>query len=161
HEQREYVGTIAESADTLLGVVNDILDFSKIEAHKLNVERIVFPLRDTVDDLLRVLAVRAHQKGLELAGHIRSDVPDRLIGDPTRLKQVLTNLIGNAIKFTDRGEVVLRVEPASLDLDSALLHFTVSDTGIGIPVDKQSIIFGAFAQADTSTTRSHGGTGLG
>jgi two-component system, sensor histidine kinase and response regulator len=160
-EQREFVATIAQSAQTLLAIVNDILDFSKIEARKLALERIPFQLRDTVEDLIKSLAVRAQQKLLELACHVRSNVPDRLLGDPGRLKQVLTNLVGNAIKFTDRGEVVLVVELGSIDQAAVMLHFAVTDTGIGIPEDKRSLIFDAFAQADTTTTRSHGGTGLG
>jgi two-component system, sensor histidine kinase and response regulator len=160
-EQREYVATIAQSAQTLLTIVNDILDFSKIEARKLALEQIPFPLRDTVEDLLRTLAVRAQQKSLELACHIRSTVPDRLVGDPGRLKQVLTNLVGNAIKFTERGEVVVNVELASIDQAAVTLHFAVSDTGIGIPKEQRELIFEAFAQADSSTTRNYGGTGLG
>ncbi|MFI5177647.1 MAG: response regulator [Vicinamibacterales bacterium] len=160
-EQREYLTTTAQSAETLLGVVNDILDFSKIEARKLRLEQIIFPLRDTVEDRMKTLAVRAQQKGLELAVNIRADVPDALVGDPGRLGQVLTNLVGNAIKFTERGEVVVRVEPRALDRDAAALHFSVVDTGVGVPADKQAVIFEAFAQADASTTRSFGGTGLG
>ena len=160
-EQREYVTTIAQSAGSLLALINDILDFSKIEARKLALEEIPFGLRDTVEDALKALAVRAQQKGLELASHIRLHTPDRFVGDPGRLKQVLTNLVGNAIKFTDRGEVVVTVEPASLDQDAQLLHFAVSDTGIGIADDKRASIFEAFVQADSSTTRSFGGTGLG
>ena len=160
-EQREYVDSIARSADALLAIVNDILDFSKIEARRLSLERIPFPLRDTVEDLMKTLGLRAQQKGLELACHIRPNVPDRLFGDPGRLRQVLTNLVGNAIKFTQRGEVVARVELAALDQNAVVLHFAIADTGVGIPTEKQSLIFDAFAQADTSTTRSFGGTGLG
>lgn len=160
-EQREYVTTIGQSASALLALINDILDFSKIEARKLALELIPFELRDTVEGTLKGLAIRAQQKGLELACEIQSNAPDRLVGDPGRLKQVLTNLVANAIKFTDRGEVIVTVEPTSLDRDAVLLHFAVSDTGIGIPADKQSVIFEAFAQADSSTTRSFGGTGLG
>ena len=160
-EQREYVDTIARSADALLAIVNDILDFSKIEARRLSLERIPFPLRDTVEDLMKTLGIRAQQKGLELACHIRPDVPDLLFGDPGRLKQVLTNLIGNAIKFTARGEVIAHIELAALDQDAVVLHFAIADSGIGIPREQQSLIFDAFAQADTSTTRSFGGTGLG
>lgn len=160
-EQREYVTTIGAQANVLLGVINDILDFSKIEARKLALESIPFGLRDTVDDAMRALAIRAQQKGLELACHVRSEVPDRLIGDPGRLKQVLTNLVANAIKFTERGEVLVTVEPASIEYSAVMLQFAVSDTGIGIPKDKRTQIFEAFAQADTSTTRRFGGTGLG
>ena len=160
-EQREYIGTIAHAAQALLAIVNDILDFSKIEARKLQLEQIAFPLRDTVEELTKTLAFRAQQKGLELACHVRSDVPDRLVGDPGRLKQVLTNLVGNAIKFTERGEVVVKVEMASLDQEAVALHFAVTDTGIGIREAQRALIFEAFAQADSSTTRTFGGTGLG
>jgi len=160
-EQRDYVGTIAQSAADLLHIVNDVLDFSKIEARKLALDRVPFPLRDTVEDLLRTIGVRAQQRGLELACEIRADVPDVLIGDAGRLKQVLTNLVGNAIKFTEQGEVVVRIQPVALDQDAVMLEFAVSDTGIGVPPEKQSMIFEAFAQADASTTRSFGGTGLG
>ncbi len=160
-EQREYLGTISQSASSLMAIIGDILDFSKIEARKLQLERLPFGLRDTVENALKALALRAQQKDLELACDIRADVPDLLVGDPGRLTQVLTNLVGNAIKFTERGEVLVVMEPASIDRDAAVLHFTVSDTGIGIPPEKQSLIFEAFAQADSSTTRLHGGTGLG
>ena len=160
-EQREYVGTMTQAAQALLAIVNDILDFSKIEARKLQLEQIAFPLRDTVEELMKTLAFRAQQKGLELASHVRSDVPDRLVGDPGRLKQVLTNLVGNAIKFTESGEVVTHVDLGSIDQDSVALHFAVADTGIGIPEDKRAVIFDAFAQGDSSTTRTFGGTGLG
>ena len=110
---------------------------------------------------MKVLAIRAQHKSLELAVHIHADVPDALIGDPGRLRQVLTNLVGNAIKFTERGEVVVHVEPQAIEADAVALHFAVTDTGVGVPVDKQAVIFEAFAQADTSTTRTFGGTGLG
>jgi PAS domain S-box-containing protein len=160
-EQREYVATISTQASTLLGVVNDILDFSKIEARKLSLESIAFGLRDTVEDAMKGLAIRAQQKGLEIACHVDTRVPDRLVGDPGRLRQIVTNLVANAIKFTERGEVVLEVNPSSVDQHAAVLHFAVSDTGIGIPEHKRSIIFEAFSQADTSTTRRFGGTGLG
>jgi len=160
-EQREYLTTIARSAESLLDVVNDILDFSKIEARKLQLDHISFLLRDTVEDLMKVLAIRAQHKSLELAVNIRADVPDALVGDPGRLRQVLTNLVGNAIKFTPRGEVVVHVEPQSIEADAVALHFAVTDTGVGVPADKQAVIFEAFSQADTSTTRTFGGTGLG
>jgi PAS domain S-box-containing protein len=160
-EQREYLTTIARSAESLLDVVNDILDFSKIEARKLQLDHISFLLRDTVEDLMKVLAIRAQHKSLELAVNIRADVPDALVGDPGRLRQVLTNLVGNAIKFTQRGEVVVHVEPQSIEADAVALHFAVTDTGVGVPADKQAVIFEAFSQADTSTTRTFGGTGLG
>jgi signal transduction histidine kinase len=172
-EQREYLGMVKSSADALLAVINDILDFSKIEARKLQLEEIEFNLRDTLGDTMRVLALRAQQKGLELACHIPSSVPEVLRGDPGRLRQILVNLMGNAIKFTDRGEVVVDVAvesngqphaPAAnppRDAGAIQLHFYVRDTGIGIPPEKQSKIFKAFGQADASTTRRYGGTGLG
>jgi PAS domain S-box-containing protein len=160
-EQREYIATISTQANALLSVINDILDFSKIEARKLALESIGFALRDTVEDAMKVLAPRAQQKGLELTCHVRPPVPDRLVGDPGRLKQVITNLVANAIKFTETGEVLMEVDTSSVDQNAVLLHFAVSDTGIGIPADKLSHIFEAFQQADTSTTRSFGGTGLG
>src|SRR5712692_5744525 len=160
-EQREYLNAIQSSADGLLTLVNDLLDFSKIEARKLQLDSVGFNLRDALEDTMRVLAPRADQKGLELACHIHRDVPDALVGDPLRLRQVVINLVGNAIKFTDHGEVVLRVEAQSRDDGSALLRFSVADTGIGIPPEKQAVIFEAFSQADSSTTRRYGGTGLG
>ena len=160
-EQREYLGLVKTSADHLLTVINDVLDFSKIEAGKLDIERIDFNLRDTLDDTVATLANRAHKKGLELADHVAADVPDALVGDPHRIRQVVVNLIGNAIKFTDRGEVVLRVEKLSQAADETCLHFAVSDTGIGITPEQQQKLFKAFSQADTSTTRKYGGTGLG
>ena len=160
-EQREYLEAIKNSADTLLGLVNDVLDFSKIEARKLQLDSIGFRLRDTLEDAVRVLALRAHQKGLELASQIDPTVPDLLIGDPLRLRQIVVNLIGNAIKFTDQGEVVLTVEAEPPVANRMKLHFSVADTGIGIPIDKQQVIFEAFSQADSSTTRHYGGTGLG
>jgi two-component system, sensor histidine kinase and response regulator len=160
-EQREYVGMVKLSADHLLTVINDILDFSKIEAGKLELDLVDFDLRDTLDDTVATLALRAHKKGLELADHVAPDVPDALTGDPHRLRQVVVNLIGNAIKFTDAGEVVLRVEVQSLTEQEAWLHFAVSDTGIGITPDQQRKLFTAFSQADTSMTRKYGGTGLG
>ena len=160
-EQHEYLTTIAQSAQALLDLINDILDFSKIEARKLALEEIPFPLRDTVEDTMKSVAIRAQQRGLELACQVQSHVPDRLVGDPGRLRQVLTNLIANAVKFTERGEVVVTVDAASFDQEDVVLHFAVSDTGIGIPREKRALIFEAFAQADTSTTRKFGGTGLG
>ena len=160
-EQREYVAAIAQSAEALRVIINDILDFSKIDARRLDLERTPFAVRDSLEDLMKALAIRAQQKGLELACHIRPDVPDALVGDLGRLRQIVTNLVGNAIKFTERGEVLLDAEPASLDQDAVVLHFGVSDTGIGIPPEKQSLIFEAFSQADNSTTRRFGGTGLG
>ena len=160
-EQQEYLAAVKDSADALLLLVNDILDFSKIEARKLDLEQIEFALRDTLEDTLRLLAPRAHQKGLELACHIPPDLNDVLVGDPGRLRQIVMNLVGNAIKFTHQGEVVVRVEPESREKGSMVLHFAVSDTGVGIPPEKQKLIFGAFEQADNSMTRRYGGTGLG
>jgi PAS domain S-box-containing protein len=160
-EQREYLNTIQSSADALLTLVNDLLDFSKMEAGKLQLDHVGFNLRDVLEDTMRVLAPRAHQKGVELACHIRPDVPDALVGDPLRLRQIVLNLVGNAIKFTEHGEVVLRVEVESLGNSKAQLRFSVADTGIGIPPEKQTVIFEAFSQADSSTTRRYSGTGLG
>ena len=160
-DQREYLETVRSSADHLLVLLNGILDFSKIEAGKLEMETAPFSLGDTVGDTMRALAVRADAKGLELATHILPDVPDALLGDAGRLRQVLVNLVGNAIKFTERGEIVVRVHRESADDNGVLLHFAVSDTGIGIPPERQRHIFEAFAQADSSTTRKYGGTGLG
>jgi PAS domain S-box-containing protein len=159
--QREFLGMVKTSADNLLALLNDILDFSKIEAGKFELENIDFRLRDSVGETLSTLALRAHHKGLELACHIRPDVPDALIGDPVRLQQIIINLVGNAIKFTDQGEVVMRVSEEASTEDDVYLRFSVTDTGIGIPEDKQQLIFNVFEQADSSTTRKHGGTGLG
>jgi two-component system, sensor histidine kinase and response regulator len=160
-EQREYLEMVRTSARALLGLINDILDFSKIEAGKLELETIPFSLRDCIGTMLKPLGMRAEQKGLELTADILASVPDSLLGDPMRLRQILINLADNAIKFTKRGDVMLRVEVESEADDEHYLHFSVSDTGIGIPAAKQALIFDAFAQADTSTTRTYGGTGLG
>jgi PAS domain S-box-containing protein len=160
-EQRDFLGTVKDSAESLLELVSDILDFSKIEARKLDLESSQFNLRDAVGDAVRMLAQRAHEKGLELACRIAPDVPAQILGDAARLRQILLNLVGNAIKFTEAGEVVLGVETRALSFDEVRLHVTVIDTGIGIPRDKQDKIFQAFAQADSSTTRQYGGTGLG
>jgi two-component system sensor histidine kinase/response regulator len=159
--QREYLGLVKSSADALLTVINDILDFSKIEAGKLDLERAPFALRESLEDTIWTLAQRAHAKELELACRIAPDVPDALIGDPGRLRQVLVNLVGNAIKFTERGEVVVSVEAGASIGDEAELRFSVADTGIGIPEEKRRSIFEPFEQADGSTTRKYGGTGLG
>ncbi|MGI8982589.1 MAG: response regulator [Pirellulaceae bacterium] len=159
--QRDYLKMVQESGESLLSLINDILDFSKIEAGKLDLEQVVFGLRDRLGDALKTLAIRAHAKGLELACRIHPDVPDALVGDPSRLRQVVTNLVGNAIKFTQQGEVVLEVRRDSGTDQEALLHFSVADTGIGIAQDKLEKIFLPFEQADTSTTRKYGGTGLG
>lgn len=160
-EQREYLDTIRDSADALLILINDLLDFSKIEARKFELDKRDFNLRDTLEDTVRLLAPRAHQKELELGCHIQVDLPDRVFGDPIRLRQIVINLVGNAIKFTDKGEVMLHVERQSQSESALDLHFFVSDTGIGIPEEKQQTIFEAFEQADSSTTRKYGGTGLG
>ncbi len=160
-EQREYLGAIKTSAEALLRVINDILDFSKIEAGKLDIESVDFSLRDTLAATLRTLALRAHEKGLELAWYVAPDVPDALVGDPVRLRQVLVNLAGNAVKFTGRGEVVVGTHAETVTGEGVALHFTVRDTGIGIPPDKLEGIFAPFEQADGSTTRRFGGTGLG
>jgi PAS domain S-box-containing protein len=160
-EQREYLETARSSADALLGIINDILDFSKIEARKLDIDTIDFDPRYTIDDMLRTLAPRAHDKGLELACEISPDVPSGLGGDPSRLRQILVNLIGNAVKFTQEGEVVVRVDCAPRDDQRVDVTFSVSDTGIGIPADKHAAIFDPFTQADATTTRRFGGTGLG
>ena len=159
--QREYVRTANESAEALLAILNDILDVSKIEAGRLTLDRSPFSLRDTVEDAVKLFAPRAFEKRLELACHILPDVPDALVGDPGRLRQVLLNLVGNAIKFTDAGDVIVEVAVSSTTAEEVELKFTVSDTGIGIAADKQWKIFGAFVQADSSTTRRFGGTGLG
>jgi len=160
-EQREYLDMVKSSADSLLCLLNDILDFSKIEAGKLDLDPIDFDLRDSLGDAMKTLALRAYSKGLELAYHVPQEVPDALIGDPGRLRQILVNLTGNAIKFTERGEVVVDVEIVSQTGDEVELHFSVRDTGIGIPPERQKAVFEAFTQADNSTTRQYGGTGLG
>jgi PAS domain S-box-containing protein len=177
-EQREYLDLVKKSADSLLAVINDILDFSKVEAGRLELDTIAFSLRDHLGDMLNTLAPRANQKGLELACHVAPQVPDHLLGDPVRLSQILVNLVGNALKFTQHGEVVVEVElvsggvmrgegseatPATTHHAplTTHLHFTVRDTGIGVPEDKREVIFDPFTQADSSTTRQYGGTGLG
>ncbi len=160
-EQREYLRLVKLSADSLLGVINDILDFSKIEAGKLELDMDEFSLQDSVDEVMKALGVRADQKGLELAYYLRPGVPDRIVGDLGRLRQVLVNLVGNAIKFTERGEVIVRVDVEAQTSEEVVLHFGLRDTGIGITRDKQTMIFESFTQADGSTTRKYGGTGLG
>lgn len=160
-EQRESLNLVKSSGDALLTVINDILDFSKIEAGKLDLDPVPFLLRDTVGDTLKSLALRAHAKGLELTCDIPAEVPDAVVGDSGRLRQVLTNLVGNAIKFTDKGEVGVRAEHVTNSTDKICIRFTVHDTGIGIPKEKQAAIFDPFTQADGSTTRRYGGTGLG
>jgi two-component system, sensor histidine kinase and response regulator len=161
--QRQYLTTVQSAADNLLGILNDLLDFSKIEAGKLELDPADFSLRAALGETLRTLAMRAHKKGLELVSHVETDVPDALVGDASRLRQVLLNLVGNAIKFTEEGEVVLRVKATALPAPDGQvwLCFTVSDTGIGISHEKHETIFRPFEQEDTSTTRKYGGTGLG
>jgi len=160
-EQRDYLNTVKFSADSMLTVINDILDFSKIEAGRLELDPIPFNLRDHVEESARVLAVQAHEKGLELVCNVQPDVPEYAVGDVTRLRQILVNLLGNAVKFTEQGEVALDVKLASREYGKLGLHFAVSDTGMGIPPEKQHLIFEAFTQVDGSTTRRFGGTGLG
>jgi len=160
-EQLEYTEIIRSSADALLAVINDILDYSKIEAGKLEMEHFGFSLRTTVEDVLDILALKAQEKGLEISGRISPDVPTLLVGDPVRLKQVLMNLMNNAIKFTSEGEVAIRADRADLEGERVRIHFSVSDTGIGIPEEKRRAIFDSFTQVDASTTRRFGGTGLG
>ena len=160
-DQREYLTTVKSSAESLLAIINDILDFSKIEARRLDLDRAEFDAREAVGNAAKLLAMRAAEKGIELACHIAPEVPDVLLGDEGRLRQVLLNVLGNAIKFTAAGEVVLRVNLETIGARRVKLHFAVSDTGIGIPPDKQAQIFQAFTQADSSTTRRYGGTGLG
>jgi len=160
-EQREYLDLVRISADSLLSLINDILDFSKIEAGKLTLENIEFNLRETINDTLKALALRASEKQLELICHIPMSLQEVLIGDPSRLRQVIVNLVSNAIKFTEEGEVVVAVGIQSQAAGEVCLRFDVSDTGIGIPIEKQQSIFEAFSQADGSTTRKYGGTGLG
>lgn len=160
-EQHEYLSAVKSSAESLLALINDILDFSKIEAGKLEIVPISFALRYCIDTTVKTLAVTAQNKGLELVCHIPEDIPDGLIGDPGRLRQILINLIGNAIKFTSVGEIVVRVAQVEKKEDEIVLEFSVSDTGIGIPSEKQQAIFDAFEQVDGSTTRLYGGTGLG
>jgi signal transduction histidine kinase/DNA-binding response OmpR family regulator len=184
-EQREYLGLIKLSADSLLAVINDILDFSKIEAGKMQLDPVEFELRESIEETMKTLALRAHQKRIEIACQVRPEVPESVVGDPVRLRQILVNLVGNAIKFTNAGEIVVEVKLAEHELrniaarnsglarstansrfeihnaQAVCLHFTVTDTGIGIPPEKQAHIFHAFTQADGSTTRQYGGTGLG
>jgi PAS domain S-box-containing protein len=160
-EQGEYLEIVRDSAESLLRVINDLLDFSKIEARKLTLEAIGFDLHESVGDALKLLALRAHSAGLELVCDIRPEVPAGVVGDPVRLRQVLVNLVGNAVKFTAQGEVVVRVGVDERTPDGVLLHLAVTDTGIGIPADKLRAVFDPFVQADGSTTRKYGGTGLG
>ncbi|HUG91017.1 MAG TPA: PAS domain S-box protein [Planctomycetaceae bacterium] len=159
--QREYLTMVRDSGESLLGIINDILDFSKIEAGKLELEERPFDLRENLGDTMKSFALRAHHKGLELACHVASDVPELVLGDPNRLRQVVVNLVGNAVKFTDQGEIVVRVDLAGRSDGEVELHLAVRDTGIGIPAEKHQAIFEMFEQVDSSTTRRFGGTGLG
>ena len=159
--QRDYLDTVKTSADLMLAVINNILDFSRIEAGRLDLDPIRFNLRDLVEVTIKVFAAAAHEKGLELVVGVRPEVPEFVLGDATRLQQILVNLIGNAIKFTARGEVALAVNLARSNGDGLDLEFVVRDTGIGIAAEKREIVFEAFAQADGSTARRFGGTGLG
>jgi PAS domain S-box-containing protein len=160
-EQREYLGMVKSSAESLLGIINDILDFSKIEAGRLDLECLPFSLLDCIEDALRPLAVRAQQKGLELNWAAKGEIPELVKGDPTRLRQIVINLAGNAIKFTKRGEVSVSIERLPSPDSEVFIRFSVADTGVGIPREKHRQIFEAFSQADSSTTREFGGTGLG
>ena len=159
--QRDYLETVNRSAESLLGILNSILDFSKIESRKLEMESVPFELRDLAGDTLKPLVLAAEAKGLELIFDIGPEVPDAIIGDPLRLRQVITNLVGNAIKFTDSGHVLLEIREDRRGASESVLHFSISDTGVGIPREKQPLIFEPFSQADGSTTRRYGGTGLG
>ena len=160
-EQREFLELIKVSADSLLVLLNDILDFSKIEAGKLDLEPIEFAFYQTVDETLKIMRFRAHQKGLQLTARVGLEIPQLLIGDPARLRQVLINLVGNAVKFTEQGEIIVDVLQEHSQAGQIELHFRVRDSGIGIPCEQQGLIFEAFTQADSSTTRKYGGTGLG
>jgi signal transduction histidine kinase/CheY-like chemotaxis protein len=160
-EQRDSLGLVKLSAESLLSIINDILDFSKIEAGKLDMESIPFELRESLGEAMKALSFRAHQKGLELIYDVQPDVPEALVGDPGRIRQIIVNLVGNSIKFTKRGEIFVSVEKESETSDSVRLHFAIKDTGVGIQADKQSKIFEAFSQADGSMSRKYGGTGLG
>ncbi len=160
-EQRDYLQMVKSSGESLLSVINDILDFSKVESGRIELEHIDFNLYSFVGETMKVLALRAHQKNLELVYDVSPDVPAQVLGDPSRLRQVLVNLVGNAIKFTEHGEVVLEVDCRSLSEHGVELHFRVTDTGIGIPPEKHHLLFQAFSQADSSTTRKYGGSGLG
>ena len=161
HEQQDYAETVCTSANALLTIINDILDFSKIEAGKLNIETVPFDLHRAVQDVGDLLAPKAAEKNIELILHFGVDVPSHVIGDPGRIRQIITNLVGNAIKFTQTGHVLVHIDTPLMENESVQLRFTVEDTGIGIPQDKQAQLFDKFTQADTSTTRKYGGTGLG
>src|SRR6185295_18301898 len=158
---RKYAETVQRSGQNLLGIINDLLDFSKIEAGKLELENVDMDLRGTIEDTVELLAERAHAKGLELVCSIAPGVLTQARGDPLRLGQILTNLVGNAIKFTEHGSVVIRMANAGETAQHVTMRFDVTDTGVGVSPDAQSRIFDEFAQADGSTTRKHGGSGLG
>ena len=160
-EQRDYLDTVQQSAEGLLTLINDILDFSKIEAGKMDLEIVNFSLRESLEQTIKTLRMRARQKGLDLGLRVEPLVADLVAGDPIRLRQIIVNLVGNAIKFTSSGQVTLSVQRTSQDAEQTLLQFTVKDTGIGIPAERQKEIFSAFTQADSSMTRKYGGTGLG
>ena len=160
-EQTEYLQMLKTSADSLLMIINDILDFSKIEAGKLQMDVITFDLRKPIEEVMKAFAIKAQDKRLELVSKVDSSVPTSVIGDPTRLRQVLTNLVGNALKFTEQGEIVVEVRKEAESNDCGVFHFSIRDTGVGIPHEKQQMIFDAFSQADSSPARKFGGTGLG
>lgn len=160
-EQQDYVETIRGSSEALLVVINDILDFSKIESGKLEVESIMFDLRDCIEDAIDTLAIQSAEKGLDISYVFDKEIPSSLLGDPMRLRQIVVNLIGNAVKFTAKGGVVVNIDPFHLNGDDVILHFSITDTGIGIPADRIGRLFGSFSQVDASTTRKYGGTGLG
>jgi CheY-like chemotaxis protein len=160
-EQRDNLGLVKYSAESLLSIINDILDFSKIEAGKLELEAIPFGLRESLSETMKMLHFRAQAKGLELRYEVRPDVPEAVLGDPGRIRQILINLVGNAVRFTEHGEIFVSVEEQSQGSAASWLRFAVKDTGIGIPADKQKTIFEAFSQADGSMARRYGGTGLG
>ena len=160
-DQREFLDIVQGSANSLLNIINDILDFSKLEAKKAALDRVEFDLESLVGETVKALAFPAHEKGLELTYQVRHDIPQRLVGDPGSLRQILVNLIGNGIKFTEEGEITVVVRLEAEGEDETVLHFVVADTGVGIPASKQASIFDAFVQVDGSSTRRHGGTGLG
>ncbi|MBD3226161.1 MAG: hypothetical protein GF313_15650, partial [Caldithrix sp.] len=160
-EQEGYLNVVKSSSKALLSLINDILDFSKIEAGKLELEQITFNLKEQLGDILRPITIKANHKGLEIVHYVSNDIPEYLIGDPGRLRQIIINLVGNAIKFTEEGEIRVTAGYKWQDDENILLYFKIADTGVGIPEDKQQLIFDSFSQADASTTRKFGGTGLG
>jgi CheY-like chemotaxis protein len=160
-EQRDSLETVQFSGLALLNVINDILDFSKIEAGKIELEQLDFDLNDCIEGALKTLSLQAHEKGLEVLCEVAAEVPEWVTGDPGRLRQILNNLVGNALKFTKEGEIGVKVFVDVVEAGASTIHFIVSDTGVGIAADKLAVIFDAFGQADTSTTRQYGGTGLG